>query len=403
MTRREFPLVLAAGLRARGQQFAARALTGGPKIHWFGYYDVAAFDPTDRYVLGMEADFEDRLPGLDDRVVLGMVDLKEGNRWIPFAESRAFSWQQGCMLQWLPGSASTVIYNDREGEQFVCRILDLKTGRKRTVPSSISCVSRDGKWALTTDYRRLRPETRYATAPHANDDVLIPPDSGVWRVDLETGQKRLLFTIAELSRMTNPLGTWEPAHWHWVHHLTLAPDDSRFAFVHRWGYKGSSRIIGTRFCTADPDGGHLYIYPHLRFGSHFTWRDPKHVLIWAMGPSGLERLHLCEDRTEKAEIVGRDAITVNTHVTYLPFTENRWLLNDSYPDKQRYQWLYLYNVETGKRLDLGRFYSPPRYTGPLRCDLHPRVSRDGRKIVFDSPHGGNGRQMYMIDISSLAL
>lgn len=31
-----------------------RALTKGPKFHWFGYYDKLEFDPTSRYVLGME-------------------------------------------------------------------------------------------------------------------------------------------------------------------------------------------------------------------------------------------------------------------------------------------------------------------------------------------------------------
>jgi hypothetical protein len=29
------------------------------------------------------------------------------------------------------------------------------------------------------------------------------------------------------------------------------------------------------------------------------------------------------------------------------------------------------------------------------------VSPDGRKVIIDSPHGGNGRQMYLIDISSI--
>ena len=33
-----------------------RALTRGPKYHWFGYYDKLQFDPTGRYVLGMEVD-----------------------------------------------------------------------------------------------------------------------------------------------------------------------------------------------------------------------------------------------------------------------------------------------------------------------------------------------------------
>ncbi len=39
-----------------------RQITRGPKFHWFGYYDKLEFDPTGRYVLGMEVDFEHRSP-----------------------------------------------------------------------------------------------------------------------------------------------------------------------------------------------------------------------------------------------------------------------------------------------------------------------------------------------------
>ena len=45
---------------------AVRAITRGPKFHWFGYYDKLEFDPTGRYVLGMEVDFEHRSPRPDD-------------------------------------------------------------------------------------------------------------------------------------------------------------------------------------------------------------------------------------------------------------------------------------------------------------------------------------------------
>jgi len=407
MTRRTFPGVLAAGLRgalAAAGQPSTQALTQGPRFHWFGYYDHQEFDPTDRYVLGMEVDFQDRLPGLEDRVTLGMIDLKDNRRWIPLAASRAYCWQQGCMLQWLPGSESSVIFNDREGDELVCRILDVKTGRRRTVPSSVFSVSHDGRWAMTTDFRRLRPETRYAAPPRTNDDLLVPEDSGIWRVDLETGKKRLVLRIGDLSRILDPFGTWEPAHWHWLSHLLLAPGDRRFAFVHRWGYRGSSKIIGTRFCTADPDGQNLFIYPHIASASHFIWRDSRHVLVWAQGSAHKEaRFYLCQDQSTTAEILAPDVMTLNSHVTYLPRTEGRWLLNDTYVDKQRFQSVYLFQTETGRRIDLGRFHSPPRFIGPLRCDLHPRASRDGTKIVFDSPHETGGRQMYMIDIGALAL
>ncbi len=66
----------------------------------------------------------------------------------------------------------------------------------------------------------------------------------------------------------------------------------------------------------------------------------------------------------------------------------KWILNDSYPDKERMIGLYVYNVETGARIDLGHFYLPPEYKGEWRVDTHPRFSRDGRYICFDSRLGG---------------
>jgi hypothetical protein len=61
----------------------------------------------------------------------------------------------------------------------------------------------------------------------------------------------------------------------------------------------------------------------------------------------------------------------------------------------------LYHVATGRRVALGHFHSPPEYTGEWRCDTHPRFSHDGKKVLIDSPHGGNGRQMYLIDVAEI--
>ena len=40
----------------------ARVISEGPGYHWFGYYDKLQFDPTGRYVLSAEVDFEGRSP-----------------------------------------------------------------------------------------------------------------------------------------------------------------------------------------------------------------------------------------------------------------------------------------------------------------------------------------------------
>ncbi len=70
-------------------------------------------------------------------------------------------------------------------------------------------------------------------------------------------------------------------------------------------------------------------------------------------------------------------MTVNGHCTYLP--GNQWILNDTYPDSDRNQHLYLYHVESGRRVPLGSFHAPEAYRGEWRCDLHPRSSPDGRQ------------------------
>ena len=116
------------------RQLPSRALTGGPKYHWFGYYDKRQFDPTGRYVLGMEVDFEHRSPTPDDVLKVGIIDLEDGDRWIELGHSHAWCWQQGCMLQWRPGSDTDIIWNDRQDGQFVCHILNIHSGKKKTLP-----------------------------------------------------------------------------------------------------------------------------------------------------------------------------------------------------------------------------------------------------------------------------
>ena len=121
-----------------------RAITGGPKHHWFGYYDKLEFDPSNRFVLGNEVCFRTSHPTRDGPDPVGMVDLEDGDRWIELGKSDAWGWQQGCMLQWRPGSATEVIWNDREGDRFVSRITNVHTGETRTLPRPIYALSPDG-------------------------------------------------------------------------------------------------------------------------------------------------------------------------------------------------------------------------------------------------------------------
>jgi len=381
---------------------SVRAITRGPGFHWFGYYDRQQVDSTGRYALGLEVDFEHRSPKADDMIRVGMVDLRGNDRWVELGTSKAWNWQQTCTLQWRPGSQSEVIWNDREGDRFVSHILDVRSGRRRTLPHPVYALSPDGRWAVTTDFRRLndtRPGYGYAGPADPNRNVQAPEDAGIWRVDLETGEQSLLLSLADAAKVPQPGGFSEGAK-HWFNHLLVAPDGRRFTFLHRWRGQAEGRSWQTRMFTMGADGRDLHLLIPNGKVSHFIWRDPSHILAYAgYGPEAKEwRFQVFEDLTSHTEVLegmlGRDG-----HCTYLP--GNQWVLCDSYPDNERKQHVYLYHVATEKIVELGRFYLAREYQGEWRCDTHPRCSPDGRSVTIDSPHEGHGRQMYVIDISAI--
>jgi len=169
MNRRAFHVALAAGCAGVASAADApppvRAITRGPKFHWRGYYDKLLFDPGNRLVLANEVAFEGRSPTAEDSIRVGMADTSDNDRWIDLGGSLAWNWQQGCMLQWVPGTDSEVAWNDRQDGRFVCHILDVKSGRKRTLPHPFYCLSPDGKTGFAPDFRRLndtRPGYGYA-------------------------------------------------------------------------------------------------------------------------------------------------------------------------------------------------------------------------------------------------
>ncbi len=397
----------AADIPGSVQHVPTEVITGGPGHHWFGYYDKRQFDPSGRFVLTARVEFEGRSPRPDDTIRVGMIDLEKRNRWTQLGTSVAWGWQQGCMLQFIPGTDSKVIWNDRQKDQFICHIKDFKTGEQKTLPFPIYTLSPDGETALSVDFERindLRPGYGYAGIPDPNREVLAPENAGIYRCDLETGEKELIISIADMSRY--PLGESDDPtfdHFHtqknWFNHLLFNTDGSRFVFLHRWKLprelkKGS---FGTLMYSSDLEGKDIRIVDGSGYTSHFIWRDPEYLAMWTRH-RGKDGFYLFkDDGSDMAIQIGEGIMARNGHNTYLP--GNEWILNDTYPDEDRMQHVYLYHVPTGKRIPIGDFYLDPSYQGEWRCDTHPRFSPDGKKVVIDCPVGDQGRQLVLMDIS----
>jgi hypothetical protein len=399
MNRRAF--LLAAAASAAGDLPPVRAITRGPKFHWFGYYDKLQFDPASRYALGVEGTFEHRLPAAADSLRIGMVDLADGDRWIDLGETRSWSWHQTCMLQWLPGSKTEVIYNDRADGKFVSHILNVRSGKRRTLPAPVYALSPDARWAVLTDFRRLydvRPETGYAGVADPYRESAAPDATGIWRMNLASGKTELLLSYARIAAF-EPQQRMTGAK-HWFNHLLYSPSGKRFVFLHRWRTPADGRGFATRMFTAASDGTDLRMLDSSGRVSHFIWQDERRLVVWTRREPLGERFYTITDAPgAPAEPFFPDEITRNGHNTFLP--GGRWFLSDTSPDKERLQHPYLFDMWSRRSYPLGHFHSPVEYTGYWRCDTTPRHSPDRRKVIVDSPHGGNGRQMYLIDVSGI--
>ncbi len=414
-----------------------RALTRPPKHHFFGYYDHRQWEPAGRLGLGLEVEFDDRPPSPQDSAVIGVIDIEQPGSFRPLAQTSAWCWQQGTMLEWLPsGEGWAFIHNARDGDRYVSEIRDLDGKLQRTLPLPVYSVSADGKQALTLSFARLahtRPGYGYVGIADPWKGSLAPDEDGIYLMNLETTEHQLVISLAQISSFAPRRDMVGAIHW--FNHLLFSPEGRRFAFLHRWrspaAIKWKARLrsalpgrmverlrtlkghhtvddlwrhyaswsgMRSQLFTANADGSELCLLADEELVSHFAWRDETHILAWARRKDEGEHYYLFTDRSQDARIVGGDVLECDGHCSFSP--NNRWIITDTYPDKQHMRLLVLYDTHTDTRYNLGRFYSLPHLSGEIRCDLHPRWLPDGKAVCIDSTHEGT-RQMYVVDVTSL--
>ncbi|MCD6365442.1 MAG: hypothetical protein J7M14_06160 [Planctomycetes bacterium] len=381
----------------------AKAITAGPKSHFFGYYDKFQIDLTATKMLTMEVDFEDRPAAAGDIAKIGVVDMSAGNKLAIVAETAAWSWQQSCMLQWLPGQADRkIIFNIRRENNFGCCVLDIVTAERRFYDRPVFAVSSDGRFALSAGFARmalLRPTCGYPGVDDPHRDICAPQDDGIYYLNLETGLSRMIISLGQIAAI-GAEARFEGCK-HWFNHLLLSPDNERFAFLHRHQVEPDARAWRTRLFTARTDGSNIHLLNDHEMTSHFAWRDKQTILAWARRFDTGNHYYYFTDLSDEVRLVSPQKLLRDGHMSYRP--QGEWIVTDSYPDADRMQHLMLFNERTDELVELGRFHSPvlrKRAGNPCRCDLHPRWSRDGNFITFDSLHEGP-RQVYMVDVGDI--
>ena len=365
--------------------------------YFFGYYDKCPWDATGRYILCMRAKDTWSKPdplGVADILIIdttGEVQTKV------LASTHCWNVQQGCMAQWLgPDFSSRVIFNDIREGRYVSVVKEVKSGKEIVLPLPVYSVSADGKTALSLDFSRLhnlRPGYGYAELPETTEGKILPDTTAIWKLDIGSGKTTELLKYTDFARFQPRPEMEEKGSVHKVNHLMISPDGKRFMVLYRW-FCGQRKY--TRLITCGIDGNDMYLLSDDDMVSHCYWKNDSEILAFERKKDGGPGYYLMKDKTQEWTHLW-PKLNNDGHPSYSPVDGNV-VVFDTYPNKARIQ-----EVKVASDLDLegsqintiAKVFAPFKYDNDTRCDLHPRWSRDGKKVCVDSVFEGH-RGLYEI-------
>jgi hypothetical protein len=361
---------------------------------FFGYYDKSPENGNGWVLAQVSKRSTKELPSKQYSIELVVFD--EEQRPLLRLPMKAYNWQQGCRCHWL--TDDVFIFNDFDTDKkcFVARVYSVDSKQQVKAFEQPVQDSFGVDYFISLNYQRLmtlRPDYGYRNLPNLNAQQLGDLENdGLWRVNYETGDCRLLISLADACKI-KPLNDFQNAV-HKFNHVIISPDGQRFIFMHRY-YLGKRRF--DRLLLGDARSGNIELLSDYGMVSHCFWADSNTVIGYMRGPSDKDGYWLLDVNNREFNPLLQDKLVFygDGH----PHVYGDWFVTDTYPDKARMQHLLLCNWKTGEVKEIGEFFHGFEFQGECRCDLHPRFSPDGRAVYFDSVFS-HKRQLYRMELNS---
>lgn len=392
----------------------AKLVAHTPARHsvFFGFHDISPFSPDDQQLVCL------RIPqGAGDMAstsATAEICLWEPQQdaFTPIAETDCWNFQQAARQQWLEDGSGRIAFNTRDEKGApAARIITQAGVARRAIDGGLYALARDGTWALSPDFTALShcwPAYGYRSLtalPHTAE----ASKTGLWRIDLATGTRRLLLSLADVAT------GWSELEGHFLTHPSISPDGRTIVFLHRFFARDGGSY--TRLLACDAQGQGLRVLADEKV-SHFDWLDNDSLIVWARFAGGglatlrrrgvlnnpfvrpllavvrrlggrwkkqalaeaYYRIPLSPDQPR--EKLGWPDLDVDGHP--MVARSHGWLVTDTYPDRNGDMTLLVWNRHTGERVDIARIADGTLSTdSDAKCDLHPRWDRAENRIAVD--------------------
>ncbi|MFW6016697.1 MAG: hypothetical protein ACOCRK_09690 [bacterium] len=352
--------------------------------YFFGFHDKIPFSVDNKRLLAHKININNREVTKEDEVEIGYFYGDNYKKYKGLAKTESWNWQQGSMLQWL-GQKNDIIFNYWDGKNNISRIIDCEGKVIKDLPSAIGAVSPEGNYALSYSFERLNIGMYgygYVNENDINKTKKSPFNSGLKIIDIAKGLENFIFSIQEIRNIKSEDSM--KGAYHFFTHCLFNPAGDRFFFLHRW-YKKGERLY-SRLISSDIGGTNINIFPTKGMVSHMSWLGNESIIAYCTTEKYGDAYHIFKDKSQMFQIIDKEQYKSDGHPQYS--LKTKLIVTDTYPNRFRIQELSLYNLMKRDKKTIAKLYSPIRFKGIMRCDLHPRWDRKGEYLCFDSAHTG---------------
>ena len=393
-------------------EVSTRQLTNGPKTHFFGYIGHVGNIPWSgdgRYIAALRTPRLEHLPGAEDPADVVLIDTSDSDRIRVLDQSRAWNPQQGTMLYWNPEAPSTqLFFNDRDrktGKVF-CVLFDITKGKKggrlrefrfEDTPVGNSGIAQKGGYFFGINYARmarLRRVTGYAGTTDWTSGIDHPSNDGVFRIDIETGEKSLLVSFERLAATLRRSGKYDRIPALFINHTLSNRENDRVFFFARGGWDGNPGPKVNQPFVMNPDGSGLKALKH-HIGGHPEW-DIGHRMIGRMGD---RQIIYDVDREEIVGEMGNPDIFPDPEGDVAVSPDAKWFVNGYKRRREGKSYYVVYRRSDGAWFRTRGFNNSGWASGDLRQDPSPCWNRNGDQILVPAvAEDGRSRQLFVLSI-----
>lgn len=353
--------------------------------------------------------FHDRASMNHDEKVLSHVIDSSGNAKIflydlinktehLISTTNCWNNQQGSLLTWFDNNR--IIFNDFQKKP-ITRIINIIDKNEKKLPFHFYSISPNKKMLTSINFLRFGegltgygynidyPEhfKRDSQCTLSKNEI---SDFRIYTLSSLESEPTLFksFKMDELKKESQYL---DNDGYFYFSHSAFSPNSDKVYFLLR---SSNKKFNTSQLFVYDILNDKLKALPTGGMVSHLTWLGNDSIIAYCNifnRPDAYYKFNLSEpDYNIQTIIVNKNERDGHPHAIDL-----HNFITDTYPDRERRQHLYFVNTLDGTVKKLLSLYSPLKFRGNERVDLHPRLSLCGKYITIDSSHNNKRQQVVL--------